>query len=129
MVASGTPSTTYWETVPVGGMGAGYFNGTVKTERSFFDMTVPSTLLGAPVTVLSATLTGTVSHAGSSASTSHTVNLYSAGAVGHVVGHHARAFSEPSGVCDVHHGECHSGLGSVLGREVDDPGRRRQRPL
>lgn len=81
MVAAGTPSTTYWDRVPAGGMGAGYFDGTVKAERSFFDMAVPSALRGAPVTVLSATLTGTVSHAGSSASTSHTVSLYSAGAV------------------------------------------------
>jgi RHS repeat-associated protein len=80
MAASGTPTTAYWDQVPAGnGLGAGYHNSTNKIERTFYQLAVPAAVAGS--TVLSASLAGTVSHAGSSSSTSHTVNLYSAGAI------------------------------------------------
>src|SRR5207237_668318 len=56
--------------------GVGYADSTYQAERSFYQMAVPSAVAGS--TVLSATFAGQVAHAGSSASTSHTVKLYSA---------------------------------------------------
>ena len=76
MVAAGTPTTSYFDTSPTGGLGVGYGGTTYGAERSFYQMAVPSAVDDS--TVLSATFAGQVAHAGSSASTSHTVNLFSA---------------------------------------------------
>jgi YD repeat-containing protein len=80
MAASGTPATAYYNTPPANGEGVGYGGSTYGAERSFYHMNVPWSEVGGSH-ILSATLTGTVAHAGSSASTSHTVSLYSAGEI------------------------------------------------
>jgi RHS repeat-associated protein len=79
MVAAGQPTTSYWDAMPSTGMGVGYGGSTYGAERSFFRMSVPTALQGA--TVLSATFTGTVTHTTTATSTSHTVSLWSAGAI------------------------------------------------